>query len=100
MNRAAAVFAQKPGFLLIRRKFPFEFILGAMAAFTQNEGLAFFNPGDRNEKYLKVMIDALVIGLVQTANRATHGIFVQNLCFRGYSNDKEHVIPAKIQFGV
>jgi len=81
MNRAAAMYTQKPGFLLVGRMIPREFILGAMTAFALDEGLAFFDSGDRNEKNLKVMIDALAIGLVQTANRATSGILVQNLRF-------------------
>jgi hypothetical protein len=36
------------------------------------------------------MIDALVIGLVQAANRATFGVLVQNLGFWGYADYKEH----------
>jgi len=34
--------------------------------------------------------DALVIGLVQTANRTTSGVLVQNLFFWGYADYKEH----------
>ena len=49
------------------RKFLIEFIFGLMAAFAQDEGLTFFDPDHRNEKNLKVVIDALVVGLVQTA---------------------------------
>jgi hypothetical protein len=93
MDRASAMFTQKPGFFLVGRLIPFEFILGAMTALALDEGLAFFDPGDRNEKYLKVMIDALVIGLVQTATRATTGILVQNLCFWRYANYKKHAAP-------
>ena len=81
MDRASTMFTQQAGFFLVGRLIPFEFVFGAMAAFTQDEGLAFFDPGDRNEKNLKVMIDALVIGLVQTANRAASGILVQDLRF-------------------
>ena len=82
MDRASAMITQKAGFFLVGRLIPFEFILGAMTAFALDEGLAFFDSGDRNEKNLKVMIDALAIGLVQTANRATSGILIQNLRFR------------------
>ena len=90
MYRIPAIFAQQAGFLLIGRKFPIEFVLGPMTAFAQNEGLAFFDPGHRNEKDLKIMIDALVIGLVQAANRTTSGVLVQNLCFWRYADYKEH----------
>jgi len=38
------------------------------------------------------MIDAFVIGLVQAANRTPSGIFVQNLRFWVYTEDKEHGI--------
>jgi hypothetical protein len=72
------------------RKFLIEFIFGLMAAFAQDEGLTFFDPDHRNEKNLKVVIDALVVGLVQTANRTTSGILVQNLRFWGYADYKEH----------
>jgi len=72
--------------------FTTEFVLGPMAAFTNDEGLAFFDPGHRNEKYLKIMIDAFGIGLMQTANGATFGILVQNFCFWRYADDKEHGI--------
>ena len=63
-----------------------------MAAFTNDEGFAFFYPDHRNEEDLKIMIDAFVIGLVQAANRTPSGIFVQNLRFWVYTEDKEHWI--------
>ena len=93
MYRVRAIFAQKSGFLLIGRKFRIEFIFGPMATFALNEGIAFFDPGHRYEKNLKVVIDALVVGLVQTANRTTPGILVQNLRFWGYADYKEHGVP-------
>jgi hypothetical protein len=71
-----------------------------MAAFAQDEGLTFFHPGHRNEKNLKVVIDALVVSLVQTANRTTPGILVQNLRFWGYTDYKEHGVPVSKQFSV
>jgi len=70
--------------------FTTEFVFGPIAAFTNDEGRAFFDPDHRNEQDLKIMIDALVIGLVQAANRATCGILVQNLGFWGYADYKEH----------
>ena len=90
MNRAAAIFAQQAGFLLVGGVIPLEFIFGAMAAFAYDERLAFFNPGHRNEENLKIMIDALVIGLVQPANRTTPGLFVQIFRLWGYADNKEH----------
>ena len=84
------MFAQKAGFFLVGRLIPFELIFGAVAAFTQDEGFAFFDPGYRNEEDLKIMIDAFVIGLVQAANRATFGILVQNFRFWGDADNKEH----------
>jgi hypothetical protein len=69
---------------------PFEFVFGAMTAFAEHEGFAFFDPDHRNEEDLKIMIDAFVIGLVEAANRAPSGIFVQNLRFWGYADNKEH----------
>jgi len=73
--------------------FTTEFVFGPMAAFTNDEGRAFFDPDHRNEQDLKIVIDALVIGLVQAANRATLGILIQNLRFWGYADDKEHAVP-------
>ena len=84
------MFTQQAGFFLVRRLIPLEFVFGAMTAFTQDEGLAFFDPNHRDEEDLKIMIDAFVIGLVQAANRATLGILVQNLRFGGYADYKEH----------
>ena len=92
MDRASAMFTQQAGFFLVRRLIPLEFVFGAMTAFTENEGLAFFDPDHRNEEDLKIMIDAFVIGLVQAANRTPSGIFVQNLRFWVYTEDKEHGI--------
>ena len=62
-----------------------------MAAFTLEKGFSFFDPGHRYEKYLKIMIDALVIGLVQSADGTAPGIFFEHLRFRGYAKDKEHL---------
>ena len=90
VDRAAAVFAQQAGFLLVGRLVPFEFVFGAMAAFTQHEGFAFFDPDHRNEEDLKIMIDAFVIGLLQATNRTPPGIFVQDFRFWAYTEDKEH----------
>jgi len=70
--------------------FTTEFVFGPMAAFTNDEGFAFFDPDHRNEEDLKIMIDAFVIGLVQAANRATFGILVQNFRFWGDADNKEH----------
>jgi hypothetical protein len=70
--------------------FTTEFVFGPIAAFTNDEGRSFFDPDHRNEQDLKIMIDALVIGLVQAANRAALGILVQNLGFCGYAEYKEH----------
>ena len=92
MDRASAMFTQQAGFFLVGRLIPLEFVFGAMTAFTEDEGLAFFDPDHRNEKDLKIMIDAFVIGLVQAANRTPSGIFVQNLRFWVYTEDKEHGI--------
>jgi hypothetical protein len=97
VDRAAAVFAQQAGFLLVGRWVPFEFVFGAMAAFTQHEGLAFFDPNHRNEEDLKIMIDAFVISLLQAANRTPPGIFVQNLRFWAYTEDKEHYSGSRVQ---
>lgn len=92
MDRASAMFTQQAGFFLVGRLIPLEFVFGAMTAFTEDEGLAFFDPDHRNEEDLKIMIDAFVIGLVQAANRTSSGIFVQNLRFWVYTEDKEHGI--------
>jgi hypothetical protein len=68
-----------------------------MASFTQDKGLALFNPGHRNEKYLKIMIDTLVISLVQATDGATPWILVKHLRFRGYADYKEHDQGSKVQ---
>jgi len=70
--------------------FATEFVFGPMAAFTNDEGFAFFDPGHRNEEDLKIMIDAFVIGLLQAAYRTAPGLFIQNLGFWVYADDKEH----------
>ena len=67
-----------------------------MASFTLDEGLAFFDPGHRDKKYLKIMIDTLVIGLVQSTVGTAQGIFVQHLRFRGYADYKEHDQGSKV----
>ena len=90
MNWISTVFTQQACFFLIGRKFPIEFVSGAMAAFALDKRFAFFDPRHRNEKYLKIMVDALVIGLMKTANRTTPGGFVKRLCFGGNAEDKEH----------
>ena len=92
MDRASAMSTKQAGFFLVRRLIPLEFVFSAMTAFTEDEGLAFFDPDHRNEEDLKIMIDAFVIGLVQAANRTPSGIFVQNLRFWVYTEDKEHGI--------
>ena len=92
MDRIPAEFAQQPGLFLIRRWVPFEFIFRSVTTLANGEGLAFFDPDHRNEEDLKIMIDAFVIGLVQAANRTSSGIFVQNLRFWVYTEDKEHGI--------
>jgi hypothetical protein len=89
-DRVAAEFTQQPGFFLRGREFPTEFVLGPVAAFTQNERLAFFDPGHRDEKDLKIVIDAPAIGLVQTAYRTTPGILIYDLYFWGYADYKKH----------
>ena len=68
-----------------------------MAAIALEKWFAFFNPGHRDEKYLKIMINTLVIGLVQTADGTTPGIFIKHLRFRGYAEDKEHYRGSKVQ---
>jgi len=92
------MFTQQAGLFLVGRLIPLEFVFGAMTAFTEDEGFAFFDPDHWKEEDLKIMIDAFVIGLVQAANRTPSGIFVQNLRFWVYAEDKEHVIIVKIKF--
>ena len=97
MNRTAAIFAQQAGFLLIGGVIPLEFVFGAMAAFADDERLALFDSGYRNEENLKIMIDALVISLLQTADRTTPGLFVQNLRLWGYADNKKHVLGSRFR---
>jgi hypothetical protein len=90
LDRFAAVFTQQRGSLLIGRGFPIEFIPDSVAMLTLDERFTFFDTGYRNEKNLKIMIDASVISLVYTAHRTTPGILVYNLCFWGYADYKKH----------
>ena len=68
-----------------------------MAALTLDKGFAFFDPRHRNEKYLKIVVDALVIGLMKTANRTTPGGLVECLRFGGNAEDKEHDKRSPVQ---
>ena len=61
-----------------------------MAVFTLDKGLTFFDPGNRDEKYLKIMVDTLVIGLVQPADGTAPGVFVKHFRFGGYAEYKKH----------
>ena len=67
-----------------------------MAVFTLDKGLTFFDPGNRDEKYLKIMVDTLVIGLVQPADGTAPGVFVKHFRFGGYTEYKKHFWGSKV----
>ena len=91
MDRVGAGFTQQSGFFMRRREFPTEFAPASVAAFTHDERFTLFNPDYRDKKDLKIMIDALFIGLGQTALWTTPGILVYNFYFWEYADYKKHV---------
>ena len=64
---------------------------GLLASIAHDKGFAFFNPYNRNEKKAEVVVHALIISLIQSANRASTGILIQNLNFGCNTGDEDHV---------
>ena len=91
MNRIAAEFAQQPGFFLIRRRVPFEFILRSVATLTNGERLSFFDPDNRNKKNVQVMVNPRLIRLLQTTDSTSLRVIINYFGFWGYAgNEKKH----------
>ena len=54
---------------------------GLLAAIAHDKGLPLFDSEYRNKKQAEVVVGALVIRLMQTANWASAWILIQNFCF-------------------
>jgi hypothetical protein len=89
VDRTAAEFAQKSGFLPIRRIVAAEFIGGLVAALAHDERLAFFYPQNGNEKQIEIMVNPHLVGLVETAVRTPSGSFVYLFRFGCNTADKK-----------
>ena len=90
MNRIPAEFAQKPGFFLIGRLVPSEFIFRSMTTAANGERFTFFDSYDRDEKYVQIMIYPRLKGLLQTTDRASLRVILKYFGFGGYAGNKEH----------
>ena len=90
MDRIPAEFAQKPGLFLIRRLVPSEFILCSVTALANGEWLAFFDSHYRDKKYVQVMVNPLLIGLLQTTDSTSLRVIINYFGFGGYAGQKEH----------
>jgi hypothetical protein len=62
-----------------------------LTSIAHDKRFAFFDSDYRNEKKAQVMIHALIVSLVQSANRAPAGILIQNLNFGRNTGDENHV---------
>ena len=71
---------------IIRAKSP----SGLLAAVAHNKGFALFNSEYGDKKQAEIVIDALRIGLIQSAHRAPARILVQNLFFRRNAGNQDH----------
>ena len=64
---------------------------GLLAAVAHDIRLALFDPEYRNKKQIQVVVGALVIRLMQAANRASAGILIQNFYFGCNTGYKYHL---------
>jgi len=96
VDRIPAEFAQKPGFFLIRRLFPSEFIFCSVTTLANGEWLAFFDPHYRDKKYVQVMVNPGLKGLLQTTDSTSLRVILNYFCFGGYAGDKEHCKRSQI----
>jgi hypothetical protein len=97
VDRIPAEFAQKPGFFLIGRLVPPEFIFRSVTTLANGEWLPFFDSHYRDKKYVQVMVNPRLIGLLQTADRTSLRVILNYFCFGGYACYKEHAKRSQIQ---
>ncbi len=91
MDRIPAEFAQKAGLFLVGRWVPLEFIFCSVAMLANGEWLAFFDSHYRDKKYVQVMVNSRLIGLLQTTDSASLRVIFSYFGFRGYTgNEKKH----------
>jgi hypothetical protein len=90
VDRICAEFAQQPGFFLIGRRVPTEFIFGSVATLANGEWLAFFDSHDRDKEYVQVMVDACFVGLLKPTDRTSPGKFFNYFRFGGYAGNQKH----------
>jgi hypothetical protein len=89
VDRISAEFAQKPGLFLIGQLVASEFIFCSVTTLANGEWLAFFDSHYRDKKYVQVMVDPRLIGLVQTTDRTSPGVIFNCFRFGGYAGNKE-----------
>ncbi len=97
MDRISAKFAQKPGLFLIGRLVPVEFIFCSVTMLANSEWLAFFNSYYRDKKYVQVMVNSRLIGLLQATDSTALRVILNYFCFGGYAGNKEHTERSQIQ---
>jgi hypothetical protein len=91
VDRIAAEYAQKPGLFLIGPLMEFEIILRSMALLANREGLTLFDSHYRDKKYVQVMINSLLIGLLQATDSTPLRVILNYFGFGGYAgNQKKH----------
>jgi hypothetical protein len=91
VDRIPAEFAQQPGLFLIRRLIPFIFIFCSVATLAYGERLTFFDSYYRDKKYVQVMVNSRLIGLLQTTDSTSLRVILNYFGFGGYAgNEKKH----------
>jgi hypothetical protein len=91
VDRIPAEFAQQPGLFLIWRLVPFEFIFRSVATLANGERLAFFDSHNRDKKYIQIMVNPFLIGLLQTTDSTSLRVIFNYFSFGGYTgNEKKH----------
>lgn len=78
------------GICLLPSGFRTKIINAAFAAIAHYKRFAFFDSEKWNKKEAEVMIRALVIGPMQSANRTSAGILIKNFNFGRNTGDKDH----------
>ena len=69
----------------------FEFILCSLALIAYCEGLTLFDSHHRDKKYIEIMVDPRLIGLLHATDTALPGVIFNYFRFGGYTgNEKKH----------
>jgi len=77
-------------FLLLSGGVRPKLIDAAFTAVAHNKRFALFDSEKRNKEEAEVVIHALIIGLMQPADRASAGILIKNFNFGRNTGDEDH----------